>query len=459
MASNWKSWLPSRNWLVIPPVLLGIACIVYFAATREPLPRLEPVEMARQLPITTVQLQTINPTATGYGTARAVRTWTAVAEVKGQVKRINPDLESGVAVQADDVLVEIDDRDYQLQLAQRESDLVAAKARVDELEASLEADRESLAIEENLLQLNKSEWERIKNLGSSRAVSPADIDQARGVYLRQSQSVQSLRNALRLYPAKLASAKAAVSLAQSRVDEAQRNLDRTVIRAPFAGILSGVDVEEGQFVGQNQSLFLVMDNSTIEVSAQFSLSQLARLYAPQRSQNKADIPSSISTDLLKELSASVTTRSGDLALHYQAVPVRISESIDEVTRTLGVVVQVDRQQLAAGGVSTASLRPGAFCEVILTGQPAKDLIVVPASALDGDSVFVVDEGSRLKRVNVSTGARYGDQVVIVSGLQPEQRLVTDPPVPAIEGLLVKANNAKTEMESDPNSPADGDAQK
>ena len=140
-------------------------------------------------------------------------------------------------------------------------------------------------------------------------------------------------------------------------------------------------------------------------------------------------------ELLAELTATVTVRSGDVAIEFEGRPVRALSTVDEQTRTLGIVVEV----VAAGQLNeqrTVSLRSGAYCEVILSRETAAFAIVVPRTAVRDDSVYLVNDSDQLERRDVQIRASLGRDLV-VEGLVPGDRLVIQPPPNAAAGLLVR----------------------
>jgi biotin carboxyl carrier protein len=258
--------------------------------SKKELPRIEPVEQVLSLPVLRVQATVLRPWAIGFGTAFPSRTWAAVTEVRGRIVETHSSLDSGQRVNANALLLRIDDSDYQLRLDQRRADLNSMEAKLAELEAGRVADNSSLELAKKLLAVADGDLKRIQQLHQNNAASESELGSSRSVALQQSQSVQSLENALTLYPSRIASAKASVAMAASQVQEAQLNIDRTVIRSPICGVLSGVDLEPGQIVGQNQRLFEIQDDQVVEIKAQFSLAQLEKVYPRLRSRISSHSP-------------------------------------------------------------------------------------------------------------------------------------------------------------------------
>lgn len=460
----WKkmlTWLPSRRWLIVPPIIVGMACVAGFAISKKELNMVKTPEKALLLPVVRIERQNVQPWATGFGTAAPARTWSAITEVKGRIIDTHPALDSGKPIGSGELLLKIDDSDYQLRLSQRQADLSSMKAKLAELEASKVADEKSLKLAIKLEAIATDELARMLTLQENSAVSVSEVDTARTRQLQQTQFVQNLRNSLSLLPSKIASATASIAIVESQIKEAVRDIGRTSIFSPFAGVLSGVKLEPGQIVGLNQQLFEIRDNGVIEIESQFSLSQLEKVSPRLKSRIRSLSPTAVlnaaDADLLEGLTAKVTVRSGDLIQRWDGKAIRISESIDQQTRTLGIVIQVsnlanitaasdmeskeDTRQTYIETIEPIApgpmLRAGSFCEVTLEGRQLSDVIMIPRTAIDGDVVYVIDDQKRLKMQPIAIGFSIGEDVCIDSGLQEGDVVATTFPVPAIEGKLIE----------------------
>ncbi|PNY35256.1 hypothetical protein C2E31_19120 [Rhodopirellula baltica] len=302
--------LKSRKWLLLPPIVLGVVGVVVFAQFRKELPRSEPAEQSKSLPVIRVRRQAVVPVVSGYGTATAARRWNAVSEVQGRIVEIHPQLESGNTVAANELLIRIDDTDTQLLLVQRQADLASARAQLQELQAEYESDLRLLPFARKQLELASREEQRALELQRRNATSLSEVDQLTSGRLVQEQTLHNLQTAISLYPSQMGAAQAAIALAQAQVREAERDIERTRIVAPFDGMLSGVDLEVGQFIGVNQSLFELFDDQRIEVTAQYSLEQLGKLLPSLSRGGVDDSVQASETDTLP-FTARVVVRSGD----------------------------------------------------------------------------------------------------------------------------------------------------
>jgi len=437
MTEPKRKWFPSNRWLLLPPILIGIAVIAAFAASRKELVRVPKSEYATPIRVIRAERKEIKPQATGFGTAAPRRVWTAVTEVSGTIQETHRSLRSGNHVEAGEMLIRLDPTDYELTVRQYQADLENAEAQLAERRAAEATDKLSLEIEQNLLAVTEKDYRRLDRLLDSSAASNSEVERARGDLLRQTQSVQKLRNSIALSPSRIAAAKASVSLANARLAAARRDLERTKIVAPFSGVLAGVNVEVGQVVALGARLFEVHDTETIEIPAQFSLSQITPLLM-----NRGTIDT-------HRFSAVVTARSGDVEMSWPGKPVRMTPSVDPQTRTLGIVVAVDNTKLSAiqtrDSRSLVRLQPGVFCEVTLAAESTLQSITIPRTALSGrpgqeanhSTVFVVSEDNRLRERAVTTAAAEEGTLTIRSGLREGEVIALQPPIPMLEGMLVK----------------------
>lgn len=462
-----KQILFSRRWLIIPPIAVGLFVFYLMVASKRGIPRTDVPEQTVKVAVIEAQAEVMRSEVVGYGTAQASGSWTAIAEVSGRIQVLHPNLDSGNWINAGETLLQIDDQDYKLRLAQKQADLSSAEASISELEASQAADLKSLEIEKDLLVVSQKDVDRVKRLRKVNAVSTSEIELAEGNLLRQDQAIQRLENTLSLYPSKIASAEARVAMTESIVQEAQRNIDRTLIKSPISGVVSGFDLEIGQVLNTNQQLFQIQDNKNVEVETQISLSQLNQLLVGFGK----DVLSMSRKELLSKIRAEIVTESGSQSYRWSGKPVRITESIDAHTRTVGVVVAVTNEYIssfasgnttknlkavssdqptgsAAGSGQTSDegkplpnnripLKPGIYCEVRLYGEFENQQIALPRTAFDGDQVYIADSEDRLQVRPVKQGFGIGDRIIIRSGIEEGDRVLVRPPSPAIEGMKLK----------------------
>lgn len=420
---NRHDLLQWNRWLIIPPVVLGVLVLIWMASSRQPPVQAERGEPTRTVRVIEAPLVQLIPMAEGYGPVKPARIWTAVSQVAGRVTCLHSKLRDGEILPVGTALVRIDPKDYEIQLAQ-------AQAELAELDVQEKNARASLKIEKRNEELAQKELERIRKLLRQGTSSQSAADEKERAMLAYRASVQNLQNTLSLIPAQR-------SLLESRAALAQRDLEHTVIRAPFDMRVANLQVEADQYVSVGQSLFEGDAVDRVEIKAQVAMSALRRLFIG-RPEFKIDVQR-----LSKEFSNIVNMQPvvqmdlGNHVAQWEAEFVRFADTVDAETRTMGVVVAVDRPFDKIKPGYRPPLSKGMFVKVILRGNYRSQRLVVPRAAVRAGVVYVADENNRLRRRPVQVLFSQGDVSVIDSGLADGERVVVSDLVPAVEGMLLQ----------------------
>lgn len=427
---------PIRRWLIVPPIVVGVVVVALFRLNSQGPQRKPPAEVSRTLRVIEAQRINLTPRVLGYGTAQAADTWRAVAEVSGTVTETNPDLRQGAFLKADDVVVRIDRREYELAVAQLEAEIAEAKSRLKELDEQAANDRASLGIEQASLDLAQSELERVQGLSADDMAAVTELRNQKRTVLAQQQKVQSLDNALNLVPSKRENLQAGLALSQARLDRAQLDLDKTVIRAPFACRIRAVAIETGQYLKAGEVLFQADGTAVTEVDVQVPMDRARNLMRAIEPHTIGHVPDMNELRRMFQVGATVRLRTGGISAEWEARFTGVREQLDPVTRTVGVIVAVDDPYAKAIPGERPPLFPGTFCEVELRGKPVPDVVLVPRASLTDNHVYVVDADNRLRRRDVEVLFAQENFVSIASGIEAGERVVVSDPTPAVEGMLI-----------------------
>jgi multidrug efflux system membrane fusion protein len=209
-------------------------------------------------------------------------------------------------------------------------------------------------------------------------------------------------------------ARETVDQKQSQLDQARAMISKTealiaqkLIRAPFSGRLGTRQVEVGQYLTPGAPIVTLTDLSTLYVNFTLAARMRPEISVGQRVNVTADAyPGRVFT-------AEITT---------------IEPQVSADTRTMTIQATMNNPDNA--------LLPGMFVNAAVVLPPQPDVTVLPETAVDytlyGDSVYVIREEGKdagghpiLKAVRtpVKTGARWGNKVVILEGLEPGERVV------------------------------------
>lgn len=180
--------------------------------------------------------------------------------------------EDGRAVKKGDVLFRLDDQIFAAQLAQAKANLLAAEASL----ASAEANRDK----------SKLDVERYTKLLKDKAVSQKDLDDA--------------EQRLKMAVAAVDAAKAGIEQMRAAVNTAQINLDYTVIRAPYDGIMGAANVSEGDLVSPATSLANISDVENVRVDFSANSDHMIKYFREMAGDEDLLSKKEVSFDLILE---------------------------------------------------------------------------------------------------------------------------------------------------------------
>lgn len=400
-----------RGLAVLVPVAAGTFAIVVsgsLAQAPEVKEKARPPVLVRVLTLTPLE---VVPRITGYGTVAPARDWRAVTRVEGEVVETSPLLANGQLAPKGTVLLKIDDTDLRLALAQIDAQAAALEVRDQTLRASLEISSADLA-------LSQAELDRQTRLQGQGVATQAQLDQTRRATLSARSKVTEIENQLELNKAERA-------VLEAQRDIAARNLDFTMITAPYDLRIDSVGAEIGQVVTRGTTLLTAEGTEAAEVTAQFPIGRMGPLV-------RALGPGATVTDLTAVVRLSAPAH--DVA--WPATVDRVSETIDPRTQSAGIVVRVaDPLDLAQPG-KRPPLRRNMFVLVELSAPP-RTALAVPSDAIQNGKALVVSASDTLELRTVATDYTVDGVAIVSSGLQAGERLVVTDPSVAVPGMSVK----------------------
>ena len=308
------------------------------------------------------------------------------ARVSGNV--MDKYIKGGQYVSAGQALYKIDDRNYRAALLQAQANLAQAQATYNNA----------------LIDLQRNE-----QLLAAAAVSE--------------QVVTTLR-------AQVAAYQANVNAMEALVQQAQQNLDDTVVYAPMSGKLAVDDVAVGTYAAAGNTTLVTIGSSN-PIFVQFSISE---------------------GEYLKYVGAAIVPGQ---ALPSKSVRITLSDGSEYPVE--GSIVEVDRAMQDNSGSlivkaqfdnSDGVLVPGMFARAKLVGDTLKGAILVPERAVQqllGKSfVMIVGEDGKSKAQNVELGTKVGSYCIVDKGLTGKEQVIVEGLTSLTEGMDLAITEVKPE---------------
>lgn len=390
-----------------------------------------------------IQKQKLKPEIIGYGTVQPDLSLRAKAEVTGRITYIHPKLKKGEIFAKNTLLLQIDDKDYLLQLKQSQADLLANQANLKEMSLKIENNELELEIALEKLKVREKEYARLQTLRKTGAVSQSNLDAERQNLLQQKQEVQKLKNEKTTLPSTLEVMKAQLEISEAKLQKSERDLERTQIKIPFNGRISQVYTELDQYVQTGIQLFDASGLDKAMINAQFPINQFG-LFARHFDKSKLEfedtreIPNM--SKVLESLSlTAVVQEAGGGFSSWEAMVERFSDNLDSKSRTVGVMVTVKGSYRHLEPGKRPPLLEGMYMRIFLQGA-AIETLVIPRFAMHEDQIYLITKNNQLKRVTL-TDIQYQGELVLVNsnlalqaGLSAGDKIITSDVFPAVDGM-------------------------
>ncbi len=371
--------------VTVAVLLVGTVLVSTWIKQSEPTAVREAATRKSAAPVETITVEqgTYRPMLSVLGTVRPARDIVLSPRVGGQIIAVEESFTPGGLVQDRQPLLRIDPADY-------EHTLTARSSEVQQVETEL-------TIEEGQQRVARREF----------ALLGEDIDpENRALVLREPQ-IESLRAKLRA--------------AEASVEQARLDLERTVVRAPFAAQILDRSVELGSEVAAGEALARLVGTDEFWVIATVPLNAIRWIEFPDRER-----PGARATIRHRTAWGEEESRQGRVE--------RLIGEVDESTRLARVIVAVPDP---LGGEGEPALILGSIVQVEIEAKPIDGAVRLDREYLrQGDTVWVMREGKlRIQPVDV----RFSDaeHAFIGGGLAAGDRVVTTNLATTVDGLAIR----------------------
>jgi len=378
---------------VLLPILILILGVVGAAglfASRDTVETRPP-----EVPPPLVRVSTVNPNqiqlkVLTQGTVTPRTESTLIAQVAGQIISVSPAFASGGFFEKGDLLLSIDPRDYEVAVAQAKVQVAQA-----ELMISREQEESAIALEE---------WER---MGKGQ---PSDL------VLRKPQ---------------IAEAQAALEAATGALTRAQLNLERTSIRAPYAGRVRSKSADTGQYVGPGTPIGRIYAVDYAEVRLPIPDQDLA--YLDLGFGFRGQSPTTKGPKVILQANFAGQTHL------WEGQIVRIEGEIDARSRMINLVARIDNPY----GLSENNRPPlavGMYVQAEIMGKIVDNVYSIPRSALRPNKQILVVTDNRLYYRDIDILRADASEAIISRGLNPNDQICLSPLDTVVDGMRVRTHN-------------------
>ena len=368
--------MATKKQIILPIIVLGIgiAGLVGIAALKKPPEEKPAVDTTPLVSVETIEYKPMTFSVSSYGVVTAKYDTELVAQVSGEIIYLADKFVKGGFVKKGDILAKIDPSDYQAGLLDAQANVASSKASMVQEQANAE-----VAVRE---------WADITN-SKPTALS-----------LRKPQLAQEL--------AKLKSAEAGLL-------RAQRDLERTIIRAPYDALVSSREIGLGSYVTTGFKLGHVYNTDTAEIRLPLADKEMQYL---DRKGAHAEVR------LVGNFAGSKQQWLGKI--------VRSEGVVDSKSRMTYLVAEINDPY----GLNTDknALRFGTYVTAHIKGNDAGKVAIIPRHLVVNGLVAVMDNDKKLRYKPVNIIRQQGADVVISDGLETGTQVITSALDYPLEGM-------------------------
>ncbi|MGS0828144.1 efflux RND transporter periplasmic adaptor subunit [Shewanella sp. 0m-8] len=386
--------MATKKQIILPMVVIavGVAGFIGISALKKPPEEKEKLDTTPLVSIQSVEINPMSFAVTSYGVVNAKYETELVSQVNGEIVYLSEKFVRGGFVKKGDVLAKIDPSDY-------EAALIDAKA-------SMASARATLVQEKAFGKVAAEEWKRIEN------GVPTELS------LRKPQLAQEV--------AKLNSSEAGLK-------RANRNLERTIIKAPYDALIEARNIGLGSYVSMGTPLGKVLSTAHAEVRLPIADKELQFLDSKGKG---AEV-------MLTGEFAGQTTQ-------WPATIVRSEGVIDSRSRMTYLVAEVaDPYGLNS---NNNELRYGTYVTANIDGSHAGQVAEVPRHLVINNQIAILDDEGKLRYKDITILRQIGAKVIVSAGLEAGMNVITSALDYPIEGMQLALPEDKALSEDEPTAP-------
>ena len=395
-----------RLFRVLLPVLIlggGVIGARALVATRPAVKKVAQQASATIVEVITVRSEDIRAVISAFGTVRAHQELSVQPQVSGSVVEQHAKLIKGGLLHAGEVLLRIDQRDYAYAVETQRGTLAKAEFQLD-----LERGNQVIA---------QREWD----------------------LLESSIETSEMGKQLALRKPHLREKRAAVAAAKSRLAKAELDLQRTTLTAPCNALVLDESVEVGQLVMSQTPVARLVCTDAFRVEVSIPMHELAwvEIPGPTRAQgSQVRVIRDLGSDKTAQRQGVVAGLLGDVSENGRMARLLVLVE-DPMSRT----TPHDRQ---------LPLLLGEYVRVEIDGPQLTDVFVVPRNTLrEGGRVWVKNGDNQLEIRQVEVALSRHDSLLIQSGLQDGDQVITSPLPVALSGMAVQSSSESPPSSASP----------
>lgn len=432
-----KAKKKSNKWIIWSLVALLVLLILAAAIKARKKPKGESVETEK------VSFREIREMVSASGKIFPESEVKISSDVSGEIVELY--VEEGDSVVAGQILAKIDPEAYISAVERANASVSGSKSELARARSSIETSTAQIEQIKAQLENQRRIHDRNKKLKDDGVISAQDFENSESSLLQLEANLRSAQAGFRASEQAAKSAEFNVASAQASLKEIQTSLSRTTISAPAAGIISMLNVEQGErVVGTMQmtgtEMMRIANFNSMEVQVEVSENDILRVSLGDTATIEVDA-------YLNEKFSGVVTEISSSAANAATSQALTS---DQVTNFI-VKIRILPESYKSLSDKKMPFRPGMSATVDINTHTERNILTIPIQAVttrekekkdstaiakegtslsggydDVDEVVFVFDADTARMVKVTTGIQDNEYIQILSGLESGHEVITGP---------------------------------
>ncbi|MGB0745093.1 MAG: efflux RND transporter periplasmic adaptor subunit [Opitutales bacterium] len=392
-----KAFKTLRTWLISVLLIAAAIAAVYIINSTEPKAERETATLRRAMLVEVMEAQRDNyrPIIVETGTVAPAREIQLAPQVGGRIIDLHPEFIPGGFIKAGEVILQIEKDDYEIRLAERNSELIEAES--------------ALAIEMGRQQVAQRDFELL------------------------GERLPEGKNTLVLREPQLAAAKTRVDAVKAAVKQAKLDLERTAVKSPFDAQILNRMADLGSQVSAGMPVAEIIGIKQYWIIATVSPSKLPFITFPEGDEVGSEV--------------TLVKRGGSgMGGERKARLFRLIGELESNTRLARVVVEVDDPlSVNQDSENLPPLLIGEFLEVRIEGKILENVTRLPLDYLrKDDTTWIMSAEGKLEVRKLSIRFKDSSYAYVEAGIEDGERIITSNLSRVTEGAELRVEGERSQ---------------
>ena len=369
----------------------------------------------------------------GFGEARTKHSIVLSTEVSGRITQVHKNLVAGNIVHEGELLFSIDDSTYVMEREKVLAQLERSKATIEKLKTESQHLQKRLVTLKRSLSIAQKQFDRTTKLQKEGIGNQMRVEDSEDKVNSVQVEIGTIQREIAVSPIAIKEMEQTIRADEALLKQAELNITRTKVFAPFNGRIKQANLDLGQFVDKYHPALAIADDSILEIPIKIdarSAQQWIQFENPPSDNTLSWF------DSVAQVPCEIRWAENERSEVWQGKVARV-EAFDSQTRTLTLIIEYQKTSPTQENKTTFPLVSGMFCDISIPGKTMSNVYAIPYGAVGLDNEVYISQDNRLMATPVKVLRIEGETAYIDQGLSDDDIVITTRLVNPLNNTLLK----------------------